>query len=97
MNKIILELTEIEANTLEAMIQANLETNFTEETFDKCLKESGDCAKTFLVAQWTLETIRDRLKEKREERHNKDIKAANDIVSIVESMLNNEEESKENK
>lgn len=102
MNKVILELTRTEANTLEAMIQTNLETSFTEEAFTQILnieneeKRTDEC-NLFLIAKFVLEKIRDELKAKKEERHNKAIKATNDIVSIVESMLNNKEENKENK
>ena len=39
MEKIVIEMTEMEAYTLEAMIQSNLETCFSAKSFTENLKE----------------------------------------------------------
>ncbi len=90
--EIVLKLNETEANTLEAMIQTNLETSFTSTEFSKFLKiknkeERAEECNLFLIAKLVLEKIKNNLKMQREE-------YTKDIVTAVEEFLNNEEEAR---
>ena len=71
--KIVLKLKEIEAITLEAMIQASLNETFTGENFAKILKIENEKERTeecnlFLIGKLALEKIRKKLRSQKKRR-----------------------------